>query len=79
MDFSSKLKETIYLKKYTLSLSKRIHLLKIDYAKKNTFEKNESMIIELETLMKINKADIKIKDNEIKLFLYLNKIDTINE
>lgn len=73
MDFTGKLKQSTYLKKYIFALNKRIHLSKFDFDKKNSFEKNELLILELETLIKINKVKDKIEKSEQELFYLINE------
>lgn len=62
------IKETLYLKKYSLAMFKRVYLLKYDLQNKNIFEKNELLIMELETLIKLNKTTKKVEENEKKIF-----------
>jgi len=62
------IKETLYLKKYSLAMLKRVYLLKYDLQNKNIFEKNELLIMELETLIKLNKTTKKVEENEKKIF-----------
>jgi len=62
------IKETLYLKKYSLAMLKRVYLLKYDLQNKNIFEKNELLIMELETLIKLNKTTKKAEENEKKIF-----------
>ena len=47
--------QIILHKKYVITLYKRLSLLKIDFAKKNDFERNEIEICEFETKEKIAK------------------------
>jgi hypothetical protein len=60
-------------KTYITLLYKRLYLLKINFANKTKFEKNEIEIMEIETLHKINSSKDYIRHKEMELYDILNK------